>query len=300
MIGSSCRKSIKNRLIGVIIFLTLISPFFLIGKQAKAQKSNLNISKDAVQGEILYVTVEDINIESAIGYLQERKIPFFRINNNSFGALVGIDMGVKPDNYILTLELKDKVGTVRKKEYTLNIASGSFGTQVLTLPQEMVELDEKTLARVKKEQAIIDKVWEGDTMNRLWEGGFLLPVKGDIAGTFGQNRILNGEPRNPHSGEDIKAPEGTEVLATNEGIVRLVEDFFFSGKSIFIDHGLGLYSMYFHLSRVDVMEGERVKKGQVIGLVGQSGRATGPHLHWGIRLNGAKVNPLSLINLSLE
>lgn len=272
----------------------------ILASLVNAQESTINIRREAVQGEILYVILEERNIASAVGYFQGREIPFFKTKNNSFGALVGIDMTVKPDNYTLTLKLKDKTGTARKKKYMLNIASGSFGTQTLTLPEDMVELDSKTLARVKKEQAIIDKVWESDTMDRLWEGGFLLPVRGEISGTFGQNRIINGEPRNPHSGEDLKAPEGTEVLATNAGIVRLVADFFFSGKSIIIDHGLGLYSMYFHLSRVDVKEGERVKKGHVIGLVGQSGRATGPHLHWGIRVNGARINPLLLVNLSLE
>lgn len=272
----------------------------ILASLVNAQESTINIRNEAVQGEILYVTLEDRNIKSAVGYFQGREIPFFKTENNSFGALVGIDMGVKPDNYTMVLKLKDKAGAVRKRKYTLNIASGSFGTQTLTLPEDMVELDNKTLERVKKEQAIIDKVWESDTMDRLWEGEFLLPVRGEIAGTFGQNRIINGESRNPHSGEDIKASEGTEVLATNAGSVRLVADFFFSGKSIIIDHGMGLYSMYFHLSRVDVKEGERIKKGHVIGLVGQSGRATGPHLHWGIRANGARVNPLSLVKLSVE
>jgi murein DD-endopeptidase MepM/ murein hydrolase activator NlpD len=106
--------------------------------------------------------------------------------------------------------------------------------------------------------------------------------------------VINGQSRRPHSGEDISAPLGTPVLAINEGTVQLVADHFFSGKSIVVDHGLGLYSMYFHLSSVVVQAGERVAKAQVIGAVGASGRASGPHLHWGVRLNGARVNPLSL------
>jgi murein DD-endopeptidase MepM/ murein hydrolase activator NlpD len=121
-----------------------------------------------------------------------------------------------------------------------------------------------------------------------------------MAGTFGLKRTINGQPRNPHSGEDIYAPEGTTVATSNDGIVTLIGDFFFSGKSIVIDHGLGLYTMYFHLSEVRVGQGEKVSKGQTIGLVGATGRATGPHLHWGARLNGARVNPFSLVKIPLD
>ena len=119
-------------------------------------------------------------------------------------------------------------------------------------------------------------------------------------GAFGRRRVINGRPRNPHSGEDIAAPTGANVLATNDGIVRLTVDHFFSGKGIFVDHGLGLHSMYFHLSEISVVEGQFVRRGEVIGQVGASGRATGPHLHWGIRLNGARVDPYSLTTLPLD
>ncbi|MDC4224937.1 MAG: M23 family metallopeptidase [Candidatus Manganitrophus sp.] len=110
---------------------------------------------------------------------------------------------------------------------------------------------------------------------------------------------MNGQPRNPHTGEDISAPLGTPVLASNGGRVILVGDFYFNGQSVIIDHGLGLFSMYFHLAETTVKEGDVVAKGQAIGSVGQSGRATGPHLHWGVRLNGARVNPFSLIEKKL-
>ena len=102
----------------------------------------------------------------------------------------------------------------------------------------------------------------------------------------------NGQPRSPHSGEDISAPAGTDVLATNNGIVRLTADHFFSGKGVFIDHGLGLHSMYFHLSEVLVEEGQPVRRGQLIGRVGSTGRATGPHLHWSLRWRDARLDPM--------
>lgn len=132
---------------------------------------------------------------------------------------------------------------------------------------------------------------------RLWQTGFIEPVHGKRTGIFGSVRIMNGQSRNPHNGEDIGAPMGTDVMASNDGVVRLVVDHIFSGRGIFVDHGLGLYSMYFHLSDVLVKEGDLIRAGQVIGKVGATGRATGPHLHWGMKVNGARVNPYTLLDL---
>ena len=119
-------------------------------------------------------------------------------------------------------------------------------------------------------------------------------------GIFGSMRIMNGQARNPHNGEDIGAPLGTAVAATNDGVVRLIVDHIFSGKGVFLDHGLGFYSMYFHLSEVLVKDGDHVKAGQIVGKVGATGRATGPHLHWGVKLNGARVNPYALLDLPFK
>ena len=111
---------------------------------------------------------------------------------------------------------------------------------------------------------------------------------------------MNGQARNPHNGEDIGAPLGTAVAATNDGVVRLIVDHIFSGKGVFLDHGLGFYSMYFHLSEVLVRTAIEVKAGQIVGKVGATGRATGPHLHWGVKLNGARVNPYALLDLPFK
>src|SRR5206468_8628619 len=106
--------------------------------------------------------------------------------------------------------------------------------------------------------------------------------------------------RNPHNGEDIGAPLGTDVAAMNDGVVRITVDHFFSGKGVIVDHGLGFYSMYFHLSEILVKDGDLIKAGQIIGKVGATGRATGPHLHWGVKLNGARVNPYTLLDLPFK
>jgi murein DD-endopeptidase MepM/ murein hydrolase activator NlpD len=124
-------------------------------------------------------------------------------------------------------------------------------------------------------------------------------VEAELSGAFGLNRIINGKQRSPHTGVDLKAEEGTPVLATNSGIVVLVDELFFTGKSVILDHGWGLYSMYFHLSEVSVKNGDRVDTGTMLGRVGSTGRSTGAHLHWGIKMNGARVDPFSLLRLRM-
>jgi murein DD-endopeptidase MepM/ murein hydrolase activator NlpD len=114
---------------------------------------------------------------------------------------------------------------------------------------------------------------------------------------FGHRRIFNDQPRAPHSGTDLAASTGTAVGSSNAGRVVLAKNLFFSGNAVFVDHGLGLFSVYLHLSRIDVEVGEMVAPGQIIGLVGATGRVTGPHLHWGVRVLGARIDPFSLLDM---
>ncbi|MBI3059358.1 MAG: M23 family metallopeptidase [Deltaproteobacteria bacterium] len=129
----------------------------------------------------------------------------------------------------------------------------------------------------------------------MWDGRFVAPVSGGITSPFGLRRVVNGWPRSPHGGVDLKAASGTEILAANHGRVVLREEFFFSGKSLVLDHGGGLYTMYFHLADFRVEKDSQVRKGDLIGWAGKTGRVTGPHLHWGVRLNGARVDPFELL-----
>ncbi|MER3424377.1 MAG: peptidase M23 [Nitrospiraceae bacterium] len=256
------------------------------------------------QGEVLLVKVPVLvqPIEVS-GRFMNRKIPFFRDTSSSqqtqYLGLVGIDLQDPPGSHELAVNIASPEGQ-RHLSYNVLVIKEKYPVQRLTLPKEQVDLDEESLIRVKAEQEQVRKTLELMSEQRLWNGRFLQPVEGPTTGAFGRIRIINGQLRNPHNGEDIAAPLGADVVAMNDGIVRLVVDHFFSGKGIFIDHGLGLYSMYFHLSEVTVQDGQAVKRGQVIGKVGASGRASGPHLHWGVRVNGARVDPISLIKLSSQ
>lgn len=170
-----------------------------------------------------------------------------------------------------------------------------YPVQRLTLPKDKVELSPEALARVRRESREIARLWGRSGPRR-----FTLPLRPPLdplpeGGRFGSRRIINGLPRSPHSGMDFTAPAGEPVLATADGTVALVGDHFFGGRSVFVDHGDGLISMYMHLSRVLVAEGDHVKRGQPLGAVGSTGRATGPHLHFGLRWHRARVDPTLLL-----
>ena len=182
------------------------------------------------------------------------------------------------------------------EEAAIRVGDYPYPVQMITLKDDsQVNLSTEDLARVQKENRAIGRLWSINTARR-----FEIPLGAPLdplpaSGRFGHRRYFNDQPRSPHSGADYAADAGTEVTAVAEGRVALTGDFFFPGKSVFIDHGDGLISMYFHLSEIGVGEGEQIKRAQPIGQVGQSGRATGPHLHFGIRWHEARIDPGLLI-----
>ena len=181
----------------------------------------------------------------------------------------------------------------------VTVRAKTFPTQHLTLPPGQVDLDPPTLARVELEQKELRAILADSAGERLWRGAFRVHVEGgQPTGGFGLRRVLNGQPRSPHAGYDWAAPTGTPVLAVNGGRVVLVAEHFFAGRSVVIDHGLGLFTLYFHLSEIRVSVGERITDGQPIGAVGATGRVTGPHLHLAAILGGARVDPESLLALA--
>lgn len=163
------------------------------------------------------------------------------------------------------------------------------------LPQDQVSPPPELLERIGRENAEAASARTIDSDLVFFEGRFIWPVVGRISGVFGSQSILNGQPRAPHGGVDIAAPPGTPVVAPEGGTVTLAEpDFYLTGGTIIIDHGYGLSTVYFHLSRLDVRVGQKVAQGEVIGAVGQTGRATGPHLHWGVNWYQVRLDPALL------
>jgi murein DD-endopeptidase MepM/ murein hydrolase activator NlpD len=183
----------------------------------------------------------------------------------------------------------------RRERVRVEVGPYDYPTETLTLPTEQVDLSPENLARVDRENRDIGRLF-----SRRGPRRFTLPLQAPLdplpeGGRFGSRRIINGRPRSPHSGADYSAPAGEPVLAAADGVVALVGDHFFGGNSVFVDHGDGLVSMYLHLSRASVELGQQVERGQPVGAVGDTGRATGPHLHFGLRWRAAKVDPAVLL-----
>lgn len=214
---------------------------------------------------------------------------------------IGVDLDARPGSVPVRAEVTDPAGRTLAAEATLTVVDGKYPVQRLTLPRSWSDLGAATLERIAREKTLLDALWERATPERFGRGSFRAPLDGaDDGSGFGLRRIINGDPRAPHSGVDFGAAAGTPVLASQTGLVAVAEEHFFGGRSVILDHGLGLYTMYFHLEEILVRAGQRVDRGAVLGRVGATGRATGPHLHWGVRLLGARVDPGELLKLSLD
>ena len=222
-----------------------------------------------------------------------RKFPGFT-TGGLLNAYFGIDLDVAPGTQTLGYRLGDETGTRR-----VVVHAKQFATEKLTVASKYTELGTVTQSRVEREHRVLEDLWQTTTPARLWTGAFVRPTAGKLGSPFGLRRFFNGKPRSPHAGLDVKAAAGSDVYASNAGTVALARDLFFTGNTVVIDHGLGLYTIYAHLSRMDVEEGAPVARSARVGLVGATGRATGPHLHWGVKLGGARVDPTMLPGLTL-
>jgi murein DD-endopeptidase MepM/ murein hydrolase activator NlpD len=294
---------LDRTLITAVVLLSSVFPVELFSNTPPAAKG-LDGQYSGKQGQVLVVTVKGEEQATEVkGTFLSRTIPFFREfrpgEPPGYIGLLGIDMQDDPGTYELAVEVKQGE-QAKQLSFNVLVAKEKFAVEHLTLPKEKVDLDEKSVARWKAEQQSVQQALAENSRLKLWHSNFIEPVNGKRTGIFGSVRIMNGQPRNPHNGEDIGAPMGADVAASNDGVVRLTVDHVFSGRGIFVDHGLGFYTMYFHLSEILVKDGDLVTAGQIIGKVGATGRATGPHLHWGVKLNGARVNPYSLLDLPFK
>ena len=215
-------------------------------------------------------------------------------------GLVGIDLTADPGDYPIAVRATAADGVTVRQTYTITVLPKDFPTRRLTVDPSFVSPPPDVLDRIQREAHQVAEIFRVSSGERLWSGGFLAPVPGEATSSFGRRSVFNGQPRSPHSGTDFRAGAGTPVRAPNVGRVVLTGDLYFSGKVVILDHGSGLYSYFAHLSAIDVPEGETVRRGEVVGKVGATGRVTGPHLHWTVRLNDARVDPLSLMTLFPE
>ena len=233
-----------------------------------------------------------------------REIPFWqepRADEKSpdvWRALLGVDLELKPETYPLTLTAKTESTGEIPCSAAIDVKEGTFATESLKVAPNFVEPNPEQLARAEAERQRLRAIFATITPERLWDGSFHYPLAGvTTGGNFGKRRILNGKAGSPHGGVDFPTLAGTPVYAAQRGRVVLAEPLYFSGNTVVLDHGLGLYTFYAHFESISVQPGDLVDTGALLGKVGATGRVTGPHLHWAATVNRARTNPLQLISL---
>jgi murein DD-endopeptidase MepM/ murein hydrolase activator NlpD len=251
---------------------------------APASAATLVLEGHATQGGALFGTVAPGSQVSLDGQ---------RVEVAADGHFViGFGRDAKPE---ATLSVRSPDGQLETR--TLAISQRQYQIQRIdNLPKDMVSPPPSIFARVESEQALVEKARRTDIHDPLFESGFVWPAQGIITGIYGSQRILDGEPRAPHMGVDIAGPVGTPIAAPADGVVTLIEpDFYLTGGTLIIDHGLGLSSVFIHLSKIETKLGAHVKKGETVALMGASGRATGPNLHWGVNWYRVRLDPELLV-----
>lgn len=224
----------------------------------------------------------------------DHKFALYPVAEDLFIALLPVDINTDPDKYNISV-LHGEV----KYHAKLHVKAHEFKTIRLVLPEEKVTLSPKNQERAVREASLLKKIWMQNT-EKIWNQNFITPTDTELSEVFGVKRIMNEKKTSIHRGVDYRGKKGTPVRAINAGTVALNDDLFFGGNTLVVDHGMGLYSIYMHLSKFNVSAGDKVDKGKVVGFIGSSGRSTGPHLHMSVKLGGVSVNPESFFKLELQ
>jgi murein DD-endopeptidase MepM/ murein hydrolase activator NlpD len=289
-------------------FKTFRCAFFFVGllavflTAARAQSAAVTLTPPVVvAGSPELIRVEAGSAESIDGEWLGRKLEFFRgRDGRAWFALAGVDVeaAVGPSTLKITLHLKS--GGVRELTETLPIEADHYKTGALTVEPKYVSPGPEELKRIAEDKQIKDNIFAVSAAQPLWSANFRAPVVAEPTDSFGTRRTFNGKLASIHKGMDFRAPSGTPVKAGNSGVVVLARPLYLEGGCVVIDHGLSIYTISMHLSRIDVKEGQKVATGDQLGLSGATGRVTGPHLHWAVRWQGASLDPAKLLRLDLN
>lgn len=297
---------VSARLPSLVVAISTLADLQAIGRPvtsslveprvASAASIGIDVQARAIHaGELVVLT---INLPRAVDHLDVRAfgrpVATFKVDDRTWRALVGIDLAVKAGRHQVSI---DGGGDGLYALHQLQVRPHRFASRAVRVDQAFVNPPADARSRIEREAKELAAIWKASTSERLWQGPFLRPVPGAATSRFGTRSIFNGKRRAPHSGADFLSPEGAVILAPNSGRVVLARALYFTGNTVVVDHGLGVFSLLAHLSTIDVEEGASAKAGQVVGTVGATGRASGPHLHWAVRVNDARVDPLAVLAL---
>jgi hypothetical protein len=239
-------------------------------------------------------------LKSLSGKLREHDVFFaFDTQSKVWYGIAGISLETGPGDFSLELSGTAATGKELSFKQRIAIGKGKYHSIAASVPKQFTEPSVEQLHKIAEDKTLKERVFAGLTPEREWKGNFLSPAGGKISDVFGTSRTFNGRVQSVHQGLDYAVPAGTLVAALNSGTVVLAQPLFFEGGCIVLDHGQGLLTLYMHLSKIEVKEGDRVSGGQRIGLSGGTGRATGPHLHVAVRWQGVYLDPATLLSLQL-
>ncbi|KAB7882037.1 M23 family metallopeptidase [Poseidonibacter ostreae] len=259
----------------------------------------LKISSSNVKNaNTVFLEIQKENISDVKLTFDKQNINFFKnpFKENSYYALLPISYYQKQKEYRVIVSYIENGKKVFKGK-NLKVVDGKYKSEVINVPKTKFKPKASRVQRTKKEYSQAMKVYKSISKEILWNEDFIYPLNTKITSNFGTKRVYNGKLKSYHSGTDFRAKNGTAIIASNAGIVKISQNRFYSGGTIVIDHGHGVYSCYFHLSKMNYKVGESIKKGAVLGLSGDTGRVTGPHLHFSFRINGLQVDPLNAIEV---
>ncbi len=275
----------------IIILLTLLTSSLF--------STQISVSSNEVKNaNTVLITLKEKEINNPKLTFDKHNISFFKYPNktDTYYALVPVSYYKKLGKYkIIISYIKNNKKIF--KGISIKIIDGKYKSETITVAKGKVSLNKENKKRTKKEHASAMKIYNTTTDTLYIKDKSIEPISSPITSSFGKKRVYNGSLKSYHSGTDFKAKIGTEIKAINDGIIVISEDRFYAGNSIVIDHGQGLYSCYFHLSKMNYKSGDFIKKGDILGLSGSTGRVTGPHLHFSFRVNGIQVDPLQLMKL---
>jgi murein DD-endopeptidase MepM/ murein hydrolase activator NlpD len=247
-------------------------------------------------GDAVLVSVETTSVLTGLeGQAFGQRSTFWAVDERRWHGLIGIDIDAKPGTYHLDVRATSAHGAAHARTPLL-VAERRVETRRIRVADRFMTPPQEEAARIALDAERLNTALARSQVARVWRGPFIEPVSGSTTSGFGRLTIMNNVPRGRHRGVDFRAAEGTPVLAPNAGLVVLASDLYFTGNTVVLDHGDGLFSLLAHLSHIAVQEGTQIAGGDLVGAAGSTGRVTGPHLHWAVRLNTATVDPLSLIS----
>ncbi len=284
-----------------------LGPFTAVAQNQTEALPQVRLSASKIaNGKVLLLQLNTDSVNSPASDMQiyfnktaYRVHPHPLKGKGNYYALIGIPYRINAGAAELTLKYAD-VNGYQTRSIPFQIVRGQYRTDILKVDSRRVDPNKKDRQRANREYHEVKQIYASSSAEKIWQGPFQLPLQSKITSPFGNRRVFNGKLKSYHNGLDFRAAIGTPVHAANTGIVKAAKDLFYSGNAVILDHGREIFTIYAHVSKIEVNVDQRIQKGQLIGLTGATGRVSGPHLHWGVKVNGIAVDPLQFTEIMAD